>query len=197
MSIPFSIYHAPKQINTVNIAETITGNLIVSEGTNINDRAFITTTAVGYVPVDFLGSNGSFILPFMKRQRDHSTSELGYLRLPKGSIITRCTLSNNDVELVSESELSSIRVYTSLILGEPPLDNTNFISLYDNVNPIVINNSTVLIVRQENSDVLGSTGVPPSHTLTDESYILVQSSNAFTSGELRISIEYQIPVVKN
>lgn len=199
MSTPFILHNVSSQLPIVTASEIVAVNLTITQGVSINDGGFITTTVVGNAP-SLAGAALGATIPFINLRGSGFHHEGEYLRIPANATITRCTLSNNGVEILSPST-PIFQIYTSDSLGIPPTKDS--IILYDSVGSTSINNSSVLIVASlQNSPgfpaEVGSGGAPPKPLLTlkGDSYVLVQSTSSLTSGDLRISIQYQLPVVK-
>lgn len=191
MTTSFTLYNIASQIPVADVARLTTANLTVTEGITTSDGAFTTTTIVGYAPTDMVGSASGAILPFMKNPRSNSKLGSGYISIPAGATITRCTLSNNGVEILPVP--TSHRIYTSFALGILPVPGTS-LSLYNSTATANINGSSVLVVERLAWNSIGSAGNQPV-TLGDHSFVLLQSSAPLTAGEMRISIQYQMPIV--
>ena len=204
MSTSFTLHSVAGQIpvlNTPNLtasnltASNLTAsNLTVTKGMTTSDGAFTTTTVVGYAPTNLVGSASHAILPFMKDARSDSQLSSGYILVPAGATITRCTLSNNGVEILPSTAV--FRIYTSTLLNSEP-DTVPSISLYQGPGASTINGSTALVVEGLAYNSIGTDG-NTSVTLVDHSFVQLQVAlpvGTLTAGDLRISIQYQTPIV--
>ena len=188
------IYNTNSQTQSATILDLTTNNLTVNESIHINDGSFITSTVVGYSPTNWIGAPPNAIFPLMKDPMSDSQLGIGYIRIPSGATITLCTLSNNGVEILPST--SAINVYTSSIPSVPPTP-TNIITLYGSPFASAINVSPVLVVEGHTYNSIGTNGIPPhpNTTLIDHSFVQLKVSETLTTGGLRISIQYQTPIV--
>jgi hypothetical protein len=189
------IFAVANQTPTINVVNLTATNLTVTGRISTSDGAFTRATVIGYMPNNFLGSLVNDIHPFMKASGLDSALGEGYLMLPPGATIIQCTLSNNGETLSPGA--TTFRVYTSTQLNILPVQGTS-IPLYTNPAASDINAASVLVVKDTTPpDAIGGTGLAPPSVLTleDHCFVLLTLSDTITIGDVRITIQYDTPVV--
>ena len=207
MSTTFTVFNVANQTPTINVADLTATNLTVTSHIETSDGAFTRTTVVGYMPNNFPGSSLNDILPFMESPGSDSTLGDGYIVLPRNATIVQCTLSNNGQTVTPGG--TAFRIYTSTQLNSlpvppppppAPIPPGSSIMLYQSPSASDLNSASVLVVKDTSvPNALGDPGAPPEpySTLGDHSFVLLSPSANITTGDVRITVQYDTPIIAN